>query len=66
MRSKESYLELKDNDGWVNKTMLLAEVRVKTRKGSSTIYKWWRKIEDNFEENRVHKKVYVKLKEEKK
>lgn len=63
---KESYLELKDDDGWVNKTMLLAEVRVKTRKGSSTIYKWWRKIEDNFEENRVHKKVYVKLKEEEK
>jgi hypothetical protein len=63
---KEAYAELKNDDGWVNKTILLAKVRTKTKKGPSTIYKWWRKIEENFEEKRIHKKVYVKIKEEKK
>ena len=63
---KQSYAELKDDDGWVNKTRLLAEVRKKTAKGSSTVYKWWNKVEEKFEEDRVHKKVYVRLKEEKK
>jgi hypothetical protein len=63
---KDSYEELKDKDGWVNKTRLLGKVREKTKKGQSTIYKWWQTVEEHFDEQRIAKRVFVKLKEEKK
>jgi len=59
---KQAYDELnrEGSDGFVNKTILIGKVRSTTKKGESTIYKWWQKISDNFEEKRIAKKVYVK------
>ena len=59
---KKAYDELnrEGSDGFVNKTILIGKVRSTTKKGESTIYKWWQKISDNFEEKRIAKKAYVK------
>jgi len=59
---KQVYDELNkpDSDGFVNKTILIGKVRSTTKKGESTIYKWFQKISDNFEEKRIAKKAYVK------
>ena len=62
---KNVYRSMENDDGWVHKTLLLKEVRKKTKKGQQTIYNWWKKsIGEYFEENRINKSVYVKLKEE--
>tara|TARA_R100000005_G_scaffold96533_1_gene84271 strand:+ start:21627 stop:23081 length:1455 start_codon:yes stop_codon:yes gene_type:complete len=62
---KAVYRDMDSNDGWVHKTLLLQEVRKKTQKGQQTIYNWWKKsIGEYFEENRINKSVYVKLKED--
>ena len=54
-------------DDWVNKSDLLSKVRIETKKSSSTIYKWWAKIEEDFDEKRMGgTAVYVRLKEENK
>ena len=63
---RDSYTELKDNTGWVSKTRLFAKVRETTGKHDSTLYKWWQTIEEHFEQKRIAKRVYVKLKEENK
>jgi hypothetical protein len=62
---KAIYRDMDSNDGWVHKTLLLQEVRKKTQKGQQTIYNWWKKsIGEYFEENKINKSVYVKLKED--
>lgn len=62
---KAIYRDMDSDDGWVHKTLLLQEVRKKTQKGQQTIYNWWKKsIGEYFEENRINKSVYVKLKED--
>ena len=62
---KNVYRSMENDDGWVHKTLLLKEVRKKPKKGQQTIYNWWKKsIGEYFEENRINKSVYVKLKEE--
>jgi len=63
---RESYNELKDEDGWVSKTRLFAKVRETTGKHDSTLYKWWQTIEEHFDNKRIAKRVYVKLTEESK
>lgn len=62
---KKVYLELKENnDGWVNKTKLLRQVRAETKKSQATIYKWYTKVEEYFEEQTVGKKKEVRLLQE--
>ena len=62
---KSVYRKLKkDDDGWINKSQLLSKVREDTKKGQSTIYKWWVKVEEYFDEQRINKSVYVRLKED--
>ena len=52
-------------DGWVNKSELLAKVREETKKSPATIYKWYAKVEEVFDEKRMGgTAVYVRLKEE--
>ena len=57
------YDELKDKDGWVNKSLLIARVREITNKSQSTIYNWLDTIGDSFEEETISRKKYVRLKE---
>ena len=63
---KSIYLKLNTaEDNWVNKSDLLSKVREETRKSPSTIYKWWAKVEEYFDEKRMGgTAVYVKLKED--
>jgi transposase len=61
---KAVYRSMDSNDGWVHKALLLKEIRKKTQKGQQTVYNWWKKVEEYFEENKINKSVYVKLKEE--
>ena len=61
---KTVYLKLKKGDGWVNKTKLFREVRAETKKSQATIYKWYAKVEDYFEEHRNGTSVEVRLKQE--
>lgn len=63
---KKVYLDMSQNtkDGWVHKTKLLATVRKETKKSQGTIYKWWEKVSEYFEEQRINKQVYIKIKEE--
>ena len=49
-----------------NKNVLFPKVREKTKKGQSTLYKWWSKIEEYFEEDKINRVVYVRLLEDKK
>lgn len=63
---KAVYRDLDTKDGWVNKSVLLRKVKEETKKGQSTVYKWWAKIEEYFEENKINKVVYVRLMEDKK
>tara|TARA_Y100000356_G_C11255966_1_gene290183 strand:+ start:813 stop:2270 length:1458 start_codon:yes stop_codon:yes gene_type:complete len=60
---KDAYNELKDKDGWVNKSLLIARVREITNKSQSTIYNWLDTIGDSFEEETISRKKYVRLKE---
>jgi hypothetical protein len=53
-----------DENGWVNKAELFAKVRQHTKKGVSTLYKWWPKVEEYFEERKIVKSVYVRLLED--
>ena len=53
------------DDGWVNKSGLLGKVRVETKKSQATIYKWYTKVEEVFDEKRMGgTSVYVRMKEE--
>jgi hypothetical protein len=61
---KAVYRTMDTNDGWVHKALLLKEVRKKTQKGQQTVYNWWNKVEHYFDENKINKSVYVKIKEE--
>ena len=62
---KSVYLALdKGNNGWVNKTKLFREVRAETKKSQATIYKWYAKVEDYFEETRNGTSVEVRLLQE--
>ena len=62
---KSVYMALdKDNNGWVNKTKLFREVRAETKKSQATIYKWYAKVEDYFEETRNGTSVEVRLLQE--
>jgi hypothetical protein len=63
---KAVYRDIDTKDGWVNKSVLLRKVKEETKKGQSTVYKWWSKIEEYFEENKINKVVYVRLMEDKK
>ena len=61
---KALYTKMDKKDGWVHKALLLQEVRKHTKKSQATVYNWWKKgIEEHFEENRIDKSAYVKLKE---
>ena len=64
---KAIFNKMEKNNGWVHKARLLQEVRKHTKKSQATIYNWWKKeVETYFEENRIDKRAYVKLKEESK
>jgi len=63
---KKVYRETDSKDGWVNKSVLLRKVRQETGRGQSTIYKWWAKIEEYFNEQTINRTVYIKLKEDNK
>ena len=62
---KTVYRESKKNDeGWVNKNELLQKVREKTKKSESTIYKWFAKVEEYFDVEKINRTVYVRLSED--
>ena len=64
---KGIYNKMDKTEGWVHKALLLQEVRKHTKKSQATIYNWWKKgIEEHFEEKRIDKSAYIKLKEENK
>ncbi len=64
---KGIYNKMDKTEGWVHKALLLQEVRKHTKKSQTTIYNWWKKgIEEHFEEKRIDKSAYIKLKEENK
>lgn len=64
---KGIYNKMDKTDGWVHKALLLQEVRKHTKKSQATIYNWWKKgIEEHFDEKRIDKSAYIKIKEESK
>ena len=63
---KGIYNKMDKSEGWVHKRLLLQEVRKHTKKSQATVYNWWKKgIEEHFEEKKIDKSAYIKLKEEK-
>tara|TARA_B110001450_G_scaffold218356_1_gene212735 strand:- start:422 stop:829 length:408 start_codon:yes stop_codon:yes gene_type:complete len=61
---KKVYRETNTKDGWINKNALLLTVGKETKRGQSTIYKWWLKVQDYFDEEKINRTVYIKLKED--
>ena len=65
---KTAYRKLlkKDDDGWVNKALLLEKVREDTKKGQATVYRQYKEISDMFEDKKIGVRAYVKMKKEEK
>tara|TARA_B100000809_G_C14629872_1_gene348123 strand:- start:33 stop:512 length:480 start_codon:yes stop_codon:yes gene_type:complete len=65
---KKTYRDLSKStsDGWVNKKLLLNKIKSETKKSASTIYKWWPMVEEYFDEQKLQRSVYLKLKEDNK
>ena len=53
----------KKDDDWVNKTALIEEVRKTTHKGQASVYRWLKDLENNFEEKKIGRSTYIKIKE---
>jgi len=51
-----------DGDKWVNKTIMLAHVMKTARRGQAQVYRNYKQISENFDEKRVGRYGYVKLK----
>ena len=52
-------------DGWVKKGILIEKVMAVTKRGNSTIYKWYAEIDEYFEETAMADKTkLVRLKED--
>ena len=56
----------KNDDGWVNKTLLLEKVREDTKKGQATVYRQYKEISDMFDGKKIGVRAYVKMKKEEK
>ena len=60
---RELYFKMKKkDDDYVNKTALLEEVRKTTHKAQPSVYRWYRDIKHNFEEKKIGRSVYIKIK----
>ncbi len=61
---KIAYTKLlrEDDDGWVNKALLLGKVREDTKKGQATIYRQFKEISSMFETKKIGIRAYVKMK----
>tara|TARA_B110000444_G_C18845674_1_gene601804 strand:+ start:1075 stop:2565 length:1491 start_codon:yes stop_codon:yes gene_type:complete len=57
------YKMKKKDDDWVNKTALIEEVRKTTHKGQASVYRWLKDLENNFEEKKIGRSTYIKIKE---
>ena len=59
---KETYNGFEKKDGWVNQKEYLYEVAAKMSKGTSTIYRYWKKdnISQYFESKQVVRTTYIK------
>lgn len=59
---KETYDGFKKEDGWVNQRDYLFEVAAKMSKGTSTIYRYWKKdkVSEYFENKQVGRTYYIK------
>ena len=59
---KETYDGFKKEDGWVNQRDYLFEVAAKMSKGTSTIYRYWKKdkVSEYFEDKQVGRTYYIK------
>jgi len=51
-----------DDEKWVNKTIMIALVMKTTRRGQAQVYRNYKEISENFDERRVGRYGYVKLK----
>ena len=51
-----------DDDGWVNKALLLEKVRKDTKKGQATIYRQFKEISDMFDNKKIGIRAYVRMK----
>jgi hypothetical protein len=51
-----------DGEKWLNKTQLIAHIMKNTRRGQAQVYRNYKKISDNYEERRVGRYGYVKMK----
>ena len=59
---KETYNGFEKKDGWVNQKEYLYEVAAKMSKGTSTIYRYWKKdkVSECFESKQVGRTTYIK------
>jgi len=59
---KETYDGFKKEEGWVNQRDYLFEVAAKMGKGTSTIYRYWKKdkVSEYFEDKQVGRTYYIK------
>jgi len=59
---RETYDGLQKKDGWVNQKEYLHEVAARMNKGTSTIYRYWKKdnISQYFESKQVVRTTYIK------
>ena len=59
---KETYNSFEKKDGWVNQKEYLYEVAAKMSKGTSTIYRYWKKdkVSECFESKQVGRTTYIK------
>jgi len=64
---KTAYNKLrKENDeGWVNKRLMLTRVEKDTKKGQATVYRQFKEISDMFETKKIGVRTYVKIKDTK-
>ena len=51
-----------DDEGWVNKALLLEKVRKDTKKGQATIYRQFKEISDMYDNKKIGIRAYVKMK----
>ena len=61
-RTAYTKLLREDDDGWVNKALLLGKVREDTKKGQATIYRQFKEISDMFDNKKIGIRAYVRMK----
>ena len=63
---KSVYRKMDKKDGYVSKAEFIQFLQKETKKGTATLYRWYAKTEEYWEQTKIGRQVYIRLKEDNK